>query len=404
MAPESTPSPRVAIVGAARTPIGKFGRKLRLTPAVTLGVVASRAALERASILPTDIPEVIAGHAIQAGTGQNPARQLLEGLQIPHSAGATTINMVCGSSLKALHLGTSELRSGEFDLALIAGMESMDSAPYLVPAEARWGGFKHGDRVLQDSMNRDALTDAYGEHENMGQTGERIARKLHLTRGELDAYAIRSHQRAARATTAGIWAQEIAPVAPELTATGEGLSADEGPRGDSTPESLARLPSAFGEGGLLTAGNSSQLSDGGAAVVLATEAAVDRRGLRPLAWVHSAGVGGVDPADVMEAPIPTVEAHLKRVGLRAEEIDRIEHNEAYSSASIAVQRHFHFADDRFNVNGGAIALGHPIGASGIRIVVTLLHEMQRSRSNLGLATLCMGGGNGLSVVLDRRGL
>jgi acetyl-CoA C-acetyltransferase len=394
---------RVAILSAVRTPIGKFGGKLRQTPATVLGSVAAREALKRAGVEPNEVPEVIFGHCIQAGTGQNPARQVLRATGIPDTAGAVTVNMVCGSSMKALHLASSELRSGDFDLVLAGGMESMDSAPYLVNARARWG-LRYGPETFDDAMLRDSLLDAYGEHEHMGLTGERIARRLHLTREDVDRFAARSHRSAARAISSGAFARETVPVPAELTTGGEGLLVDEGPRGDSTVESLARLKPSFRPDGLLTAGNSSQLSDGGSAVLLASEAEARRRGITPLGWVHSTQVSGVAPPDVMESPIPTVKAHLKRTGFKPSEFDRVEHNEAFASASIAVQQAFGFTEEQFNVHGGAIALGHPIGASGARIVVTLLHELLRTKGKLGLATLCMGGGNGLSLVLDRRDL
>jgi acetyl-CoA C-acetyltransferase len=390
-----------AIIGAARTPIGKYGGSLRETPAVQLGALAARAALQRARVDPTDIPDTYMGHCIQAGTGQNPARQVARKAGVGEDSGATTVNMVCGSGMKAAIFATYAIESGVYDLVLAGGMESMSSAPYLVPGRARWG-LRYGPATLDDAMQRDSLLDAYGEHEQMGVTGERIARKFHVTRADVDAYGARSHQRAARAMTDGTFEQESTPVPPELTAGGEGLSRDEGPRGETTAESLARLRPSFQSDGVLTAGNSSQLSDGAAALVLASEAEVERRGARPLAWIHSTAVGGVDPSDVMEAPIPTVRRHLARVGITAQQIDRVEHNEAFASASIVVQRTFDFPEDRFNVHGGAIALGHPIGASGARLLVTLAYQLVRSNSSLGLATLCMGGGNGLSVILERR--
>jgi acetyl-CoA C-acetyltransferase len=396
-------APRVALVSAVRTPIGKFGGKLRLTPATALGTLVASEALRRAQLPPAEVPEVVFGHCIQAGTGQNPARQVLRGAKIPDSSGAVTVNMVCGSSMKAIHLAAAEIRSGEFDLVLAGGMESMDSAPFLVGPRARWG-LKYGAEPLDDAMLRDSLLDAYGEHEHMGFTGERIARKLGLTRTDLDRFGARSHQRAAAAIARGYFGPETIAVPAEMTATHEGLSVDEGPRGDSTVETLAKLSPSFAKDGLLTAGNSSQLSDGAAAVVLASEAEVERRSWKPLAWVHSSQVSGVAPGDVMEAPIPTVRRHLERVGIAPKEFDRVEHNEAFASASLAVQHAFDFEEDRFNVHGGAIALGHPIGASGTRIVVTLAHELLRTRGRLGLATLCMGGGNGLSLILDRRDL
>jgi acetyl-CoA C-acetyltransferase len=235
----------------------------------------------------------------------------------------------------------------------------------------------------------------------MGQTGERIAQKLGLSRTEVDAFAARSHQRAARANAEGTFVAEMVAVPADRIGGRVPFEHDEGPRGESTPESLSKLKPSFRSNGLLTAGNSSQLSDGGSALVLASEAEAARLGRTPIAYLHSSAVDGVAPSDVMEAPIPTVRKHLARVGVAPGDIDRVEHNEAFASASIAVQRAFGFPDDRFNVHGGAVALGHPIGSSGARIVVTLVHELVRSRTRLGLATLCMGGGNGLSLLVER---
>ncbi len=391
---------RVAIVGAARTPIGRYLGSLREIPPPRLGAHVARSALERARIAPADVEDVLFGHAIQAGAGQNPARQVGRWAGVPDPAGATTVNMVCGSGMKTLHLGVAEIRAGAASIVLTGGMESMSRAPYLVSGEARWG-FHFADRSLEDAMQRDSLKDAYGEHELMGLTGERIAEKFGLTRAEIDAYAVRSNHRAAEAAERGIFDAEIVPVPEGLVGGSKALARDECVRADTTLAGLARLPPAFRPDGVLTAGNSSKLSDGAAAIVLASEAEVERRSLEPLAWVHSLAVSGVDPADVMESPIPTVRKHLAAVGLAPGEIDRVEHNEAYASASLAIQRTFGWADERFNAHGGAVALGHPIGASGARIVVTLIHEMLRSHSRRGLATLCMGGGNGLSTLLER---
>ena len=395
--------PRTAIVGAVRTPIGKYGGTLREAGAVALGTLTVTEALRRAGVPVADVPFVFFGHCIQAGTGQNPARQVLRGAGIPDSAGATTVNMVCGSGMQAMIVADAALRSGQFPLIVAGGMESMSGAPYLLPGRVRWG-LRYGPSTVEDAMLRDSLLDAYGEHEHMGLTGERIAQGLRLSREEVDAFALRSHHLAHRAGTDGSFEAETVPVPGELTTTGVAFTRDEGPRGDTTAERLARLRPAFAPNGVLTAGNSSQLSDGAAAVVLATEAEVERRGLKPMAWLHSSAVGGVPPERVMEAPIPTVRAHLERTGLTPEAFDVVEHNEAFSSASIAVQRAFGFTERQFNPHGGAVALGHPIGASGCRIVVTLVHELQRRRGRLGLATLCMGGGNGLSLILDRTGL
>jgi acetyl-CoA C-acetyltransferase len=393
-------SSRVAILSAVRTPIGKFGGALRTVPAVGLGSLAAGAALARAGVAPSDVPEVVFGHCIQAGTGQNPARQVLRSVGVPDHAGGVTVNMVCGSGMQAVLFASAMIRAGDFPLVLAGGMESMSSAPFLIPAAARWG-MKAGSATLDDAMLRDSLLDAYGEHEHMGQTGERVAARLQLTRREVDAFAVRSHSLAARANADGTFRSETVPVPATLTATRVVLETDEGPRGESTVETLARLKPSFRPDGLLTAGNSAQLSDGGAALVLASEAEAERRGLRPLAYLHSSAVDGVDPSNVMEAPIPTVRKHLAAVGLAPSVFDRVEHNEAFASASIAVQRAFGFRDDQFNVHGGAVALGHPIGASGARIVVTLVHELVRANGKLGLATLCMGGGNGLSLIVER---
>jgi acetyl-CoA C-acetyltransferase len=396
-------SPRVAVLGAVRTPIGKYGGALKGIPAVHLGTLAVRAALERARVPTSEVPELFFGHCIQAGTGQNPARQVLRHAGIPDTAGAVTINMVCGSGMQAIIAASQAIRSGDLELAVAGGMESMSSAPYLVPTAARWG-LKYGSTTLDDAMLRDALLDAYGEHEHMGFTGERIAHDLGLSRTEVDEFALRSHLKAAEANARGVFDGEIVAVPEGPGAGSRGLTRDEGPRGDTTLAGLARLHPSFRPDGVLTAGNSSQLSDGAAAVVLASEVEVQRRGLTPIAWLHSSMVSGVAPERVMEAPIPTVRKHLEKVGLRPADFARVEHNEAFASASIAVQRAFGFTEAQFNVHGGAVALGHPIGASGCRIVVTLVHELIRARGELGLATLCMGGGNGLSLIVDRRGL
>ena len=391
---------KVAILSAVRTPIGRFGGSLKSVPATALGTHVARAAIARSGIEPSEIQEVLFGQAIQAGAGQNPARQVLRGAGVPDSVGAATVNMVCGSGMKALHWGFQAVRLGDFDRVLVGAMESMSNAPYLLPGGLRWGSLP-GPHTLDDAMQRDALLDAYGEHEIMGLTGERVAKKFHLSRAEVDAFGLRSHLKASAANANGTFANEIVPVPAELALGSPGLEHDEAPRADTTLEKLARLKPAFAPDGVLTAGTSSKLSDGAAALVLASASEVRRLGAHPLAWIHSTGESGVHPSDVMEAPIPTVRAHLQRSGFSPGDFDRVEHNEAYASASLAVQRTFGFTEEQFNVNGGAVALGHPIGASGARIVVTLVQELVRSNRRLGLATLCMGGGNGLSVIVER---
>ncbi|MCI4365875.1 MAG: thiolase family protein, partial [Thermoplasmata archaeon] len=385
------PEHAVAILSAVRTPIGKYGGALRAVPATRLGTVAAGAAIAQAGLAPTEVEEVLFGMAIQGGAGQNPARQVLRGAGVPDQVGAATVNMVCGSGMKALHLGYAAIRAGLYDRVLVGGMESMSGAPYLLPGAMRWA-HPPGPYTLDDAMQRDTLIDAYEGHELMGLTGERVAKKFRLSRTDVDAFGLRSHLRASTAVRDGTFAGEIVPVPGDGTTASEGLSQDEGPRADTTLEGLARLRPVFAPDGVLTAGNSSRLSDGGSALLLASAAEVLRRGARPLAWIHSLAESGVHPRDVMEAPIPTIKRHLERTGLRAADFDRVEHNEAYASASLAVQRTFGFTDEQFNVHGGAIALGHPIGSSGARIVVTLVHELVRSRKSLGLATLCMGGG------------
>ena len=398
----TAPEQSVAILAAVRTPIGRFGGTLRALPATRLGTFAARAAIARAGWTPDDVEEVLFGQAIQAGAGQNPARQVLRGAGVPDSVGAATVNMVCGSGMKSIQWGYTAIRAGDFDRVLVGGMESMSNSPYLVDGGMRWGSLP-GPHTLDDGMQRDALIDAYEEHESMGLTGERVAKKFGLSRAEVDAYGLRSHLRASLAVAAGTFASEIVPVPPDPSHGVDGLDHDEAPRADTTLEKLARLRPAFAPDGVLTAGNSSKLSDGAAALVLASAREVREKGARPIAWIHSTGESGVHPRDVMESPIPTVKRHLERTGFRPSDFDRVEHNEAYASASIAVQRTFGFSDDQFNVNGGAVALGHPIGASGARIVVTLVQELVRSGKTLGLATLCMGGGNGLSLIVDRVG-
>jgi len=387
----------VAIVGAVRTPLGKFRGALSSVPAVELGRLAASEVLRRSGIPPSEVGEVLFGCGIQAGLGQNPARQVALRSGIPPHVGCVTINMVCGSGMKALMLGNSVLRAGEQDVVLVGGMESMDLAPHLIPNSRR--GIRMGDGLLVDSMMKDSLLDAY-DGQPMGMTGEDIARRYQVTRTEADAFALRSHRRASAARDEGIFDEETVPVPAELTGSGE-VRRDEGPRPDTSLEKLSRLPPAFHPEGIVTAGNASQISDGAAALVLVSSRYLQRHSLRPLAWIRSTHASGIEPSRVMEAPLRTVREHLARERLTVSDLDLVEHNEAFATASVVIQRELGIPDDRFNVRGGAVALGHPIGCSGARIVVTLVHEMARRQSSRGLATLCMGGGNGTSVLLER---
>ncbi len=387
------------IISACRTPIGKFGRSLVGVSAPKLGAAAIREALVRARAAPGDVDEVIMGNVISAGEGQNPARQAAIGAKVPYSVGSVTINKVCGSGLKAVMLAAQAVKAGDADVVVAGGMESMSNAPYLV-RNLRWG-LKYGDARLLDGMIADGLWDAYHDY-HMGITGELIAKKFRITRREADEFACESHLRAARATKAGAFDEEKVKV--EIQREGGEVSAfteDECIRPDTTMEKLAALKPVFKPGGVLTAGNSSQLSDGAAAVVVASEDAADRLGVKPLAKVVAYGTGGMEPKWVMEAPIPTTKALLKRAKMTVDDIDLFEHNEAYSTASIAVKRALGVDDGRFNVNGGAVALGHPIGCSGARVLAALVYQMKRTGKKTGLATLCLGGGNAVSMIVER---
>ncbi|MEM3445342.1 MAG: acetyl-CoA C-acetyltransferase [Thermoplasmata archaeon] len=389
------------IVGACRTPIGKFEGTLKGFPVQKLGAIVIEEALRRVGIEKSAVEEVIMGNVLQAGLGQNPARQAAIYAGIPYEAGALTVNKVCGSGMKAIMVAASEIKAGDAGVIVAGGMESMDNAPYLLE-KARFG-YRMFDGKIIDEMVYDGLWDVYNNF-HMGMTGEIIAQKYGLTREEIDAFALRSHQRAVKATKEGRFRDEIVPVVLEGK-KGEKIvfDRDEGPREDTSMEKLAKLKPVFKEGGVVTAGNASQISDGAAAVVVVSEKVMNEFGLKPLARIHSYAFSGTKPELVMEAPVPTVKKLLEKTGLKIEDFDLIEHNEAFASASVAIQKAFSIPDEKFNVNGGAVALGHPIGCSGARIVVTLLFEMIKRNSKLGLATVCLGGGNATAIVLERPG-
>jgi acetyl-CoA C-acetyltransferase len=348
---------------------------------------------------PDDVDEVIMGNVVSAGLGQNVARQSAIKAGLPPSVGALTVNKVCGSALKAVMLAAQSIRAGDNDLVVAGGSESMSNAPFLV-RDLRWG-HRYGDAGLVDSMIFDGLWDAFNDY-HMGMTGEAVAERYGITRRAADEFALRSHSRAAQASRSGKFDAEIVPV-PVHHAGGTVVDfrVDECIRADTTLEGLSRLKPAFKKDGILTAGNSSQLSDGASAVVVASEEEANRIGATSLARIVAYGTGGVEPERVMEAPIPTTRAVLKKASLSVDDIDLFEHNEAYSTASLAVMQALGIDEKKFNVNGGAVALGHPIGASGARVLTTLLYELISTGRKRGLATLCLGGGNGVTVIIER---
>jgi acetyl-CoA C-acetyltransferase len=385
----------VVIAGANRTPIGKYGRAFRNVEAVKLGSVTVAEAIKRTGLVGADIEEVVFGNVLQAGLGQNPARQVALMAGLPDRVAAVTINKVCASGMKSVAIASDAIRAGSGEIILAGGMESMSRAPYLVK-EARWGiGYNHVQFV--DAMINDGLWDAYNQF-HMGITGEIVAERFHVTREEMDAFALESQRRAAKATLDGKFKDEIVPVDVPGQAR---VEIDEGIRQDTSAEKLSRLPPVFREGGSVTAGNASQLSDGASAMVVLSREAADRHGVRPLGKIVDYVTTGVKPELVMEAPIPAVRKILKRTGLSIDDFDLIEHNEAYASASLAVMKELGFDHAKFNVNGGAVALGHPIGCSGARILTTLAYAMKDRGARRGLATLCLGGGNAMAMILER---
>ena len=403
------PNGNVYIVSAARTPIGKFGGALSTTPAVDLGGVAIRAAVERARLPEgTSIDEVLMGQVLQAGAGQAPARQaaLLAGL--PDTTSATTINRVCGSGLKAIMLAAAEIRAGDAEVAVAGGMESMNMAPYLLPG-ARFG-LRLGDAALIDATVHDGLWCGI-EHCHMGTHAERVAIRNEVAREDQDAFALESHRRAIAAIDEGRFADEMAPVTIRDAKGRETIvDTDESPRRDTSIEALARLKPTFAlpEGedrgaaavGTVTAGNAPGITDGAAATVIASERAVERLGLTPLARIIGYAQAEVAPKWLFLAPIAGVRRLLERTQMAIGDFDLIEINEAFAAQTLADGRELGFDWSKVNVNGGAVALGHPIGASGARIVATLLHELRRREGRYGLATLCLGGGGSVAMAVE----
>ncbi len=385
----------VVIASACRTPIGKYGRALRNVEAVKLGSIAIAEAVNRAGLHGSDVDEVIMGNVISAGLGQNPARQAAFLAGIPDRVGAVTVNKVCASGMKAVAIAADAIKAGSADAIVAGGMESMSRAPYLVK-EARWGiGYNHVQFL--DSMIYDGLWDVYNQF-HMGVTGEIVSERFHVTREEMDRFALESHHRALKAINEGKFKAEVVPV----DVPGHGVfDTDEGVRGDTSLDKLSKLPPVFKEGGLVTAGNASQLSDGGAALVVMSEKAAEKHGVTPLARIGDYATSGTKPEWVMEAPIPTVRKLLKKAGLSIGDFELVEHNEAYAAASVAVARELGIPPERLNVHGGAVALGHPLGCTGARILTTLVYAMRDRGSRRGLATLCLGGGNAMAMIVER---
>jgi acetyl-CoA C-acetyltransferase len=395
------PSPETlpVIVGAARTPIGKFGKTLRDFPPQKLGAIVIREALTRASgIKDTDVHEVIMGNVVSAGLGQNPARQASLYSGLPEEIGGVTENKVCGSGLKSIMFAAQAIKAGDADCVVAGGMESMSMAPFL-QKNLRWG-LKFGDSKVYDAMLLDGLWDVYNDF-HMGMTGEITAERHGVSRDEADKFAMWSYEKAIRALRDGAFKQEIVPVEVRLPNGLIGLfEKDECVREDTTIEGLKALKPVFKPSGVLTAGNSSQLSDGAAAVVVTSLAKARSRGVEPLARIVAYGQAAVKPELVMEAPIPACKSVLKKADFTIGDMDLVEHNEAYSTASIVVARELGVPDKKFNVNGGAIALGHPIGASGARIVTTLIYGLKTRKLHRGLVTLCLGGGEAVTMILE----
>jgi len=388
----------VFILSSARTPIGKFGGGLSTVPATQLGAVAIRAAVERARVAPERIDEVFMGQVIQAGAGQAPARQAALGAGLPNGVGATTINKVCGSGLKAVMLGAASIRAGDADVIVAGGMENMDLGPYLLPG-AR-AGYRLGNAELVDSTVHDGLWCAICDV-HMGMHAERVAAKHDVTREAQDELAVRSHQRALAAMADGRFAEEIVPVEVPGKKGPTIVDTDENPRADTSLEALARLRPAFqADGGTVTAGNAPGITDGAAALVLASDEAVARDGLKPIARITGYAQADVAPEWLFEAPIDGVRRLLEKLDLKLDEFDLIEINEAFAAQVLADGNALGFDWDRVNVNGGAIALGHPIGASGARVLTTLLHELRRRGGRRGLATLCLGGGGAVALAVE----
>src|SRR5882757_5671765 len=387
----------IVIASAARTPVGAFNGGLASLPAHKLGEVAISEVLRRAHVEPKDVSEVIMGQILAAGEGQNPARQAAIAAGIPFEVTAYGVNQLCGSGLRTVALGYQAIRNGDSTIVVAGGQESMSQAPHCIHLR---NGVKMGDVQMVDTMIRDGLWDAFNGY-HMGTTAENVAQRWQITREQQDAFAAQSQSRAEAAQKAGRFKDEIVGVK-IMTRKGETMvDTDEYPRAGTTVETLAKLKPAFDKNGTVTAGNASGINDGAAALILMSDAEASKRDVKPLARIVSWATAGVDPAVMGSGPIPASRLALQRAGWKVGDVDLIEANEAFAAQACAVSKELNFDPAKVNVNGGAIALGHPIGASGARVLVTLLHEMQKRQVKKGLATLCIGGGMGIAMCVER---
>ena len=387
----------VVIVSAARTPVGSFNGSFSNTPAHELGAVAIKAALERANVAPQDVDEVIFGQVLTAAQGQNPARQASIAAGLPNETTAWIVNQVCGSGLRTVALGMQQILCGDADIIVAGGQENMTLSPHCANLRA---GHKMGDYKMIDSMIKDGLWDAFNGY-HMGNTAENVATQWQLTRDEQDAFAVASQNKAEEAQKAGRFKDEIVPVTVVERRKERVVEDDEYIRLGATIDGVAKLRPAFSKDGTVTAGNASGINDGAAAIVLMSAAEAEKRGLEPLARIKSWATAGVDPAIMGTGPIPASKKALEKAGWSVDDLDLVEANEAFAAQACAVNKDMGWNTDIVNVNGGAIAIGHPIGASGARVLVTLLHEMKRRDAKKGLATLCIGGGMGVALCVER---
>ncbi|MCG7981635.1 MAG: acetyl-CoA C-acetyltransferase [Candidatus Thiodiazotropha lotti] len=392
-------SENIVIVGAARSAIGTFGGSLAKIPGHELGATVIKGLLERAGVKPDQVDEVILGQVLTAGTGQNPARQTSLAAGLPVETPALTINKVCGSGLKAVHLAMQAVACGDAEIVVAGGQENMSLAPHVLPNSRN--GSKMGDWKMVDTMIKDGLWDAFNNY-HMGTTAENIAQKFGFTREAQDEFAAASQQKTEAALNDQVFSDEIVPIEiPQRRGDPVVFDRDEFPRAGTTAESLGKLRPAFSKEGSVTAGNASGLNDGAAVVLVMSESRAKELGLTPMAKIVAFSSAGVDPAIMGTGPIPASTKCLEKAGWKADDLDRIEANEAFAAQAMCVNKEMGWDTDKVNVHGGAIALGHPIGASGCRVLVTLLHEMQRSNSQKGLATLCIGGGQGVAMAVEK---